>query len=282
MNKKLKYITVLLFFLGIIIFGFVINSAPKSEYTVTFIDVGQGDSTVISSGKASILIDAGTDKDARKIRMTLDRLKIKTLDLVILSHLDFDHINGMSELIGEYKIKKIITSVLPAEIDEFSTSIDELKTAVNLHKVKLIKAKTGDKFSIGGIDVNALLSSTTYKNSNDNSLVVKIKCGRKYLLFPGDISSKVEDRLVKNSDLKADILKVAHHGSYYSTTSDFLNAVNPSYAVVCVSEYNRYNLPNVEVMNRLYDYGCKVFRTDEMSNITFYISGKSVNVECEK
>lgn len=282
MRKKLKYGLLSLFFIGIIILAFVIKSAPPAEYTITFIDVGQGDSAVISSGNSNILVDAGTDKDARKIRITLDRLNIKTLDLVILSHLDSDHISGMSDLIGKYKIGKIITGVSPEESGGFSTSLDELKVALDLNNVKLSKAKTGDSFSVGKTKVNVLLSPTEFKDSNDNSLVAEIKCGSKKLLFTGDISAKVEDELIKKNNLKADILKVAHHGSYYSTKEEFLKAVNPSYAVVSVSEYNNYNHPNVEVMNRLYKRGCKVYRTDEMGNITFYINGKNVNVECEK
>lgn len=116
MNRLIKRITFVLFVIGIIITAVIMNTAPADEYTVTYIDVGQGDSAVVSRNNTNILIDAGTDKNARKVKIALDRLKIKTLDLVVLSHLDSDHISGMSELIKSYKVKKVITGKIGKKV----------------------------------------------------------------------------------------------------------------------------------------------------------------------
>lgn len=282
MKRWIKRIVLILFCIGIIISAVVINQSPLDEYTVTYIDVGQGDSALIRSKDTNILIDAGTDKNARKIRIALDRLKVDKLDLVVLSHLDSDHISGMSEIINNYKIKKIITGQISERYLPSSTSFDEFNVAVENKKIPVQMVMAGDKFSLNGIFLSVLSPSEEYGESNEDSAVVMVNCGKKKLLFTGDISSKVEKNLLKKSNLKADFLKVAHHGSYKGTSKEFLNKVNPSYAVVSVSEYNNYNLPNVEVMRRLYGYGCKVFRTDEMGSITFHINGEDVRYESEK
>lgn len=283
MSKKIKRITALIFFVGIIIITFILINLPKDDFTVTFIDVGQGDSALISGRDSNILIDAGTLKNARSVRAVLDRKNVKRLDLVILSHLDSDHISGMSELIGEYEISKIFMPDIKKEYLPSSTSLDELNVAVGNKNIPVYKVKAGNNYSVKEIKVSVLSPSKEYKDSNDDSAVVRIKCGSKHLMFTGDISSKAEADILSNyKDLSADILKVAHHGSRTSTSSEFLEAVNPSFAVVSVSEYNDYNLPNLETMNRLYGFGCKVYRTDETGSVTFHIKGGKIDVETEK
>lgn len=281
MNRLIKRITFVLFVIGIIITAVIMNTAPADEYTVTYIDVGQGDSAVVSGDNTNILIDAGTDKNARKVKIALDRLKIKTLDLVVLSHLDSDHISGMSELIKSYKVKKVITGKIRKKYLPESPSLDELKVALDLNKIPFNMVKAGDKLKLNNIELSVLSPNMEYGESNEDSAVVMLNCGKKKLLFTGDISSKVEKNLL-DKNIGADFLKVSHHGSFQATGEEFLNAVNPSYAVVSVSQFNTYNLPNVEVMKRLYGYGCKVFRTDEMGSITFHINGSGVEYECEK
>lgn len=282
MKRKIKRIVYILFSIGIIVLAVIIYRTPADEYTVTFIDVGQGDSAVISGSGVNILVDAGTDKDAENIKVALDRLKVTELDLVILSHLDSDHISGMSKLIKCYSIKKIITGKISQSYIPESTSIDDFKASLGLKKIPLSMVKTGDKLKIKNVDVSVLSPGEEYGDSNDDSAVVKLKCGSKALLFTGDISTEVENKITGKGTLKADFLKVAHHGSHQATSQKFLDEVNPSFAVVSVSRYNTYNLPNVEVMNRLYGYGCKVFRTDEMGSITFHINGEEVRYESEK
>ncbi len=281
MNRLIKRITFVLFVIGIIITAVIMNTAPADEYTVTYIDVGQGDSAVVSGDNTNILIDAGTDKNARKVKIALDRLKIKTLDLVVLSHLDSDHISGMSELIKSYKVKKVITGKIGKEYLPGSPSLDELEVALDLNKIPFSMVKAGDKLKLNNIWLSVLSPNMEYGESNEDSAVVMLNCGKNKLLFTGDISSKVEKNLL-DKNIGADFLKVSHHGSFQATGEEFLNAVNPSYAVVSVSQFNTYNLPNVEVMKRLYGYGCKVFRTDEMGSITFHINGNGVKYECEK
>ena len=281
MNRLIKRITFVLFVIGIIITAVIMNTAPADEYTVTYIDVGQGDSAVVSGDNTSILIDAGTDKNATKVKIALDRLKIKTLDLVVLSHLDSDHISGMSELINSFKVKKVITGKIGNKYIPDSPSLDELKVALDLNKIPFNMVKAGDKLKLNNIGLSVLSQNMEYGESNEDSAVVMLNCGKKKLLFTGDINSKVEKNLL-DKDIDADFLTVSHHGSFQATGEEFLNAVNPSYAVVSVSEFNTYNLPNVEVMKRLYGYGCKVFRTDEMGSITFHINGNGVKYECEK
>lgn len=282
MKRKYRIIIYLIFFIGIIILSAFVYKVPDDDYTVTFVDVGQGDSAVIKGKDTSILIDAGTHKDARNIRIALDRMKIKKIDLAVISHLDSDHVSGMSRIINDYQVKKVITSKIAQRYLPESTGLDEFNVAVELKKIPVSMVEAGGRFKFKDIDISVISPSEEYGDSNDDSAVLKVKCGSKTLLFTGDISSKVESKLLERNDLGADILKVAHHGSYKSTCEEFLNSVNPSYAVVSVSKFNTYNLPNVTVMKRLYGYGCKVYRTDEMGSVTFHINGKDVIVETEK
>ncbi len=282
MKRKYKLIIYTIFFIGIIIFSIFFYKAPDDDYTITFVDVGQGDSAVIKGKDTNILIDAGVHKDARNIRIALDRLNIKRIDLAVISHLDSDHVSGMSRIINDYKVKKIITSKIADRYLPTSTGLDEFNVALELKKVPIYMVEAGERFKFKDIDISVLSPGEEYGDSNDDSVVLKVKCGMKTLLFTGDISSKVEKNLLKRKELKSDVLKVAHHGSYNSTSEDFLNRVNPSYAVVSVSKFNNYNLPNVTVMKRLYGYGCEVFRTDEMGSITFHIKGNNIRTESEK
>lgn len=282
MKRRIKLAVYILFFIGIIILSAVLRTVPSDDYRITFIDVGQGDSTVIKSKKACVLIDAGADKDARKIRVILDRLKVKTIDLAVLSHLDSDHISGMRDIIENYKVKRIVTGKISERYFPDSPSLNELDYAVDLNNVDYDCVKAGEKLSVGDIDIDVISPKFEYGKSNEDSAVLKIICGGKKLLFTGDISSKVEKDIMRKNDVKADILKVPHHGSYTATSKKFLQAVNPSFAVVSVSKYNNYNLPNLKVMRRLYGYGCKVLRTDEMGNVTIKLNDGETSFESEK
>lgn len=282
MKRRIKLAVYILFFIGIIILSAVLQTVPSDDYRITFIDVGQGDSTVIKSKKACVLIDAGADKDARKIRVILDRLKVKTIDLAVLSHLDSDHISGMRDIIENYKVKRIVTGKIGERYFPDSPSLNELDYAVDLNNVDYDCVKAGEKLSVGDIDIDVISPEFEYGKSNEDSAVLKIICGGKKLLFTGDISSKVEKDIMRKNDVKADILKVSHHGSYTATSKKFLQAVNPSFAVVSVSKYNNYNLPNLKVMRRLYGYGCKVLRTDEMGNVTIKLNDGETSFESEK
>lgn len=282
MIRKIKFGIGVLFFIGIIILSIYLYSIPPAEYTVTFIDVGQGDSAVVSGSGANVLIDAGPYKDARNVKITLDRLNIKELDLVVVSHLDSDHISGMRDIINNYKVKKIITGETSKRYLPNSSSFSEFMTAVDIKNIPLTMVRAGDKLKVKSVDINVISPSKEYGDSNEDSAVLQLKCGQKKLLFTGDISAKVEENILDKVDLKSDILKIAHHGSYYSSSEEFLNKVKPSFAVASLSMYNNFNHPNVEVFNRLRDMDCEVFRTDESGNVTFFINGGDIRCEVEK
>lgn len=282
-NRKYGAFYFIGIFILVLIISLVIYFKPADDYIVTFINVGQGDSAVIKGKKSSVLIDAGTDKSAAEVKAELDRLNIKRLDLVALSHYDSDHISGMSKLINDYEIKRIIAPKNDKKYLPDSTSYDEFIIAAENKNIPVKKVKLNDKIKLADMEIDVISPCKEYCESNEDSAVLRIRCGSKRLLFTGDASDKVEkDILINNKDISADILKAGHHGSRTSTSEEFLNAVNPSFAVVSVSKYNTYNLPNIETMKRLYGYGCKVLRTDEMGNITLRINGGKISWETEK
>lgn len=281
--KKARRIVLIIFVLLIVFVSFSVCFKPSDDLTAVFVDAAQGDSAVLKSRGGAVLIDAGTRKNARSVKVAVERLGIKTIDTAILSHYDFDHISGMARIILEYDVKRIVMPKVNKKYISDSSALDELRYAVELKNIPVKKVKAGDKLSLNDIACEVLSPAKEYKDSNEDSAVVKLSCKGKSLLFTGDISSAVEkDMISAKRNLRADILKVSHHGSAGATSKEFLNSVKPSYSVLSVSKYNNYNLPSLETMKRLYKDGGEIYRTDETGSITFHIRNGEITVESEK
>ncbi len=282
-SKAARRIFFIVFVILVIFVSFSIYFKPADDLTAIFVDAAQGDSAVVKSRESSVLIDSGTRKNARNIKVALARLGVKTIDAAILSHPDYDHISGMARIIQEYDVKRVVMPEINKKYLSDSTALDELRYAVEYKNIPVKKVKAGDKLSLKDIKCEVLSPDKEYGDSNEDSAVVKLSCKGKSLLFTGDISSVVEkDMISAKRDLRADILKVSHHGSAGATSEEFLKAVKPSFSVVSVSKYNSYNLPSLEAMTRLYSQGGEIFRTDEMGSITFHIRNGEISVESEK
>ena len=255
---------------------------PKTEnITVAFIDVGQADSIYINTEKGNILIDSGYSRDAQAVREYLDRYHIKKIDRVIGTHTDWDHIGGMSTIIEKYHVKRIY---IPKYDNKYKSDVfAKLTKTIEDNKINVSYVDRGVSL-IKTDDLNVrILSPVDFEDNNDSSLVVKLRYKDSRFLFMGDASSNVEEKLLeKNITVSADVLKVSHHGSRSATTQSFLNAVNPTAAVLSVGDINTYNLPSIEVVQRLTDFGCKIYRTDLQGNIVMNSDGKSINVQTEK
>lgn len=258
------------------------TAIPDSGLTVCFIDVGQGDSAFISADGHNILIDGGVKTTAREVTAVLDRYGVKTLDLVIASHIDSDHIGGIARVIRDYDVKSFVTAKTDDILKNGNDIVwRDLLSALN--KTGIGYVSTGDRYTFDKLTVDIISPDHEFASTNDDSVVARLSYGEHSFLFTGDISSKVEKAILKSGyNIKADVLKVSHHGSRSATSKEFLSAVNPHYAVVSVSAHNSYNLPNHEVMQRLYDYGCEVLRTDECGTITVRSDGANIDVSTEK
>jgi len=210
---------------------------------VSFIDVGQGDCALISykNNSSNILIDTGGSKyydySTKRIIPYLKAKGIKKLDYVIISHDDFDHNGALSTLLLNFNVEKVY------ERDNFIDIIVGNKKIFNIN-------------------------NGNYDNGNDNSLVIYLEANDLKYLFTGDISSIVEENIIKEyPNLKIDILKISHHGSKTSTSEEFLKSIKPILAVISVGKNNFYGHPNFEVLARLYRNNIKYYRTDLQGTI---------------
>ena len=261
--------------------GYVLEG---SGLKVTFFDVGQGDAIFIETPQGhQILIDGGPARQlaADKIGKALPFWD-KSLDLVILTHPDADHITGLVGVLERYDVENVLWTGVTTDTNIFASWKDALekysKPDFEREKVGLYLARAGQKI-FWGKDPNAFMeilypeSQTLNEKksgfggaTNDTSIVSKLVFGSHSLLFTGDITKAVEQKLVSQGvNLRADVLKVPHHGSKYSSSEAFLAAVLPSTAVIQVGSKNSYGHPTEEVLSRLGNI--PVLRTDEKSDI---------------
>lgn len=234
----------------------------SSEGTVTILDVGQGDTSVIELPyrKGIIIVDVKGDIEGSYsydsiIKPFLKSKGITAIDAVIISHADLDHSGGLPFLINDFKVNQIITS-------PFSSTVS------NYPSVMVTKAT--DVLSFKGTDFYFIHPSRKENNENDQSLVFTVKLGEKTWLFTGDISKEIEQRLNSlYTNLHVDVLKVSHHGSHTATSDDFLKNIKAKVAIISVGRKNSYGHPHPEVIDRLIKRDMMVLRTDRYGMITY-------------
>ncbi len=275
MKQKLLILraSALIFVLLTLIFASCGASDGKETLEVYFFNVGQGDAALAVLGDCAILFDAGTDESEEKLAAYLDRLGIKRLEYVVLSHPHDDHIGGADKVLDRYEVGRVI---MP-ETDSTERCVTELFAALDESSAELIAAAAGDEYSIGALTLEVLSPREYTGDANLDSATVKLTYGDTSFLFTGDLEGEAEASLVESAGekLHADVLKVGHHGSASATSEAFLNAVAPSVAVISCGENNDYGHPHSSVTERLYAYGITVGRTDRGSSIVVISDGKT-------
>ena len=259
---------------------FPILTSRKKDLSINFIDVGQGDSTLIRVNNKNILIDGGgssysSEWDVGEMTLLpylLDR-GIISLDYVIVSHFDSDHYQGLMYVLENIKVKNVVISSLGQESNEFS----EFMELVNKKNINTLNVKKGDVLKIKNASIEILYPDNELINDNvknNNALVFKFIWKDFSMLFTGDIEKLAEEKILKLYEnnlekLRCTVLKVAHHGSKTSSTQRFLEAVSPKIALIGVGKNNNFGHPNEGVIRRLKDINCKIYRTDERGEICF-------------
>ncbi|GIN86997.1 hypothetical protein J6TS2_33830 [Heyndrickxia sporothermodurans] len=250
------------------------NAATKSM-SVHFIDVGQGDSIYIKAPNGeNILIDGG--KNGNTVVSYLKKQKVKTINVMISTHPDADHMGGLDEVLKAFKVK----SIYAPKVSHTTQVYKNFLTAVKKEGVKIKSAQKGVTVPIKGVSAKFVAPVKTYSKSdlNDWSAVLRLTYGKKSFLFTGDAELKSETDMLKSKQtLKADVLKVGHHGAKTSTSASFLKAVKPTYAVISVGKGNSYGHPTSTVLNRLKSSKVKVFRTDKQGSIVAKTDGKTIS-----
>ncbi len=249
---------------------------------VRIIDVGQGDSILIYSNGYSALIDTGLSNFSADICTALESCGIKQLDVLLLTHTHSDHIGGALDIADVYGVKNLVLPVI-TDKSEGKTFANICKQKVEDRGGKVFNAVTGMNFKIGEFEITVLAANGGFDNENDNSLVTVAKLDDFKFLFTGDIGATAEKALLNQGiNLKADVLKVAHHGSSTSSKEDFIMAVRPRYAAISVGKDNEYSHPHNEVLSLLEYVNAGVYRTDINGDITFSVSDGKLNYATEK
>lgn len=248
------------------------------ELTVHYIDVGQGDATLIECNEQYMLIDAGNNDKGTMVQNYLVKQGVETLDYVIGTHPDADHIGGLDVAIYKFDCETII---LP-DVEKDTKTYEDVISAITTKGYEITTPVVGDTYSLGSAEFTIIAPNDTYtSNANDNSVGILLQNGENRFLFTGDAEEDAEADIVNNGiNLSADVYKVAHHGSKTATTDAFFAEVNPSYAVISVGEDNAYGHPAAEVLNKLRASGVEVFRTDEQGTIVAISDGETITWNC--
>lgn len=249
------------------------TSAKSGRLEVHFIDVGQGDSALIKTGSHAMLIDAGDNSKGTAVQLYLKKQGITSLDYVIGTHPDSDHIGGLDVVIYKFDCKNILMPDCKNDTATYRDVIDSMKSK----GYKAVHPKTGTKYSLGDATFTITGPVKKYKETNDNSISLRLVYQDTSFLFMGDATADTEpDIIAHTKNLRSDVLKVAHHGSKYSTSEEFFNKVKPEWAIISCAENNHYGFPSARVLNLMRGTHTKVFRTDEQGSLVAESDGSSI------
>lgn len=255
------------------------TSKPEGTLEVHYIDVGQGDATLIKCGSHAMLIDGGNNNKGTTVQLYLKKQGVESLDYVIGTHPDADHIGGLDVIVYKYNCDTVI---MP-DYEKDTKTYQELVDVIHDKNMKITYPVVGEQYTLGEAKFTIIApNSNSYGgNANDYSVAILLEYGKNRFLFTGDAEEASETEMLSNGiELSADVYKVAHHGSRSASTQEFLNAVQPKYAVISCGEGNSYGHPHAEVLNRLRSMGVEVFRTDEQGSIIASSDGENITWNC--
>ena len=246
---------------------------------VHFIDVGQGDATLIRQGEHAMLIDAGDNSKGTAVQAYLQSQKIEKLDYVIGTHPDSDHIGGLDVILYKFDWNM----VMMPDLEKKTNTYEEVIRVIQDKNQKVTHPIVGETYALGEAEFTVVCpQGTDYgDNSNNYSIGLRLKFGENYFLFTGDAEEESEqEMLTSGMELSADVFKAAHHGSDTANTEEFLKEVNPRAVVVSCGEGNSYGHPRAAVMNELRQMSVDIYRTDEQGTIVAYSDGKNITWNC--
>ena len=252
--------------------------APKrAEFSVTFIDVGQGDAALIMTETAAIAVDVGP---AGVAETTADRIFALAgrLDCIVVTHPHEDHAGALYEVLNTVPTDRIIMNADASDASYFTRALD----LIEKKEIPVTEGKAGDRYEIGDITLEIFAPIEYTDDMNSNSIVLRASSGGTSVLITGDATLDEEAAILgKYKDLKADILKVGHHGSSTSTGEDFLKAVCPKIAVISCGAGNSYGHPHNSTVTRILDTGAAVYRTDKSGTVTVYVEDGELKVKTQ-
>ena len=263
--------------------GLADRPATRADLEVHFIDVGQGDCILVASQGQIMLIDSGERDNDNAIESYLIRHGIHHIDKLIATHPHSDHIGEMAEIMYTFDVDSFMMPRIPDAYVPTTKCYEDMLKAVDVRGVSVMSPKD-TSFQLGCCQVQIFTSDIEDSdNLNNYSLIVKVVHDKNSFLFTGDCENEEEKSLLKKGvDLKAKVLKAAHHGSSTSSSADFLDVVDPEYAVISCGKNNDYGHPNKETVRRLSKYARNTDITARDGSVVFISDGEGLTVECER
>lgn len=271
-----------LFFIFLAVFDFFVWQSvfvrkQNENLELYFLDIGQGDSELaILPGGIKVLIDGGPNNKILSELSSILKPTDKYIDLVVMSHPQYDHFAGLIDVLKRYQVGAFIYNGRRGEIAAFN----DLEKILKNKNISVVVLGEGGKIKYQEIIFNILSPSKEFLSSkelNDTTLVMELISDNFKALFTGDIGFNIENYLVEKYNINIDVLKVGHHGSKYSSGDEFLKESNPKISVIEVGK-NTYGHPTKNALNRLINIGSQIFRTDQDGAVKLVISDKEINI----
>jgi len=284
-KKSVFYVLAFLGLLNVFVWLIVYDLSKACFLEVTFLDVGQGDAIFIETPQRNqILIDGGPNSAILEKLNTRMPFWDRTIDLIILTHPESDHLTGLIEVLKRYKVENILWTGIIKDTNEYQ----EWEKLVENEDAEIKIAQAGQRINLSTYETDKYievlypfesLAGQEFKDSNNSSIVAKLVFGKNSFLFTGDTYKSVEKELIeKGININSDVLKVAHHGSKTSTSQDFVREVFPQIAVISAGRNNSYGHPHQETLDTLAKYDITIFRTDLQGDIEIISDGKNYGV----
>ena len=261
--------------------------ALPQDTAVHFIDVGQGESILITTEENSLLIDAGENDKGDEVLDFIKQLGLTELDYVLATHPDSDHIGGMDTVLENIDVPGgVFFGEMPDDLIPTTKTYEDVLDVIEEKDIPLFTAAAGDTIDLGSGAVLTVLGPVDPQaadSKNNTSLVTRLDFGESSFLFNGDQEEDMEEMLVQSgADLDCDVMTMGHHGSSTSSSQEYLDAVTPEYASISCGRGNQYGHPHDETIEKLEAMGVEYYRTDLDGNITFTSDGETISVRTEK
>lgn len=255
------------------------TTSPEGTIEIHVLDVGNADCILVRQGETTMLIDAGEKGDSDEILEYFRYHGIKKLDVIVATHAHADHVGSMAKIIRTLPVGQMVLAYMPEKHTPTSATYISMLEALDEHEVPVVEAEPGLGFTLGSAYVQVLAPIEEDADANAMSVVTYLTFGEKHFLFMGDAEKDVEKQILKAGyPIKADAIKVGHHGSKTASTVDFLRRVDPDYAIVTCGEKNSYGHPHPEALGRLANQDVEIYRSDLHGNLLFTSDGETITV----